>query len=293
MHSALSLEPITEVDVMNSESSFQSSEALVDSTADLSSNANRMTPVEAEYQALWQYFSSNSLAAERQYATNQTYAIRILELFLLTGVVAIGLTLIRNFDTVGSLAIFLSASLFSILSSWLTSDANRVRFWNQMLWGIVVPVAAVIGDPVVFGTYKGGVPISVQDFCFGFYFVLGYSMLLLALSWFLKPTSFPWVNALVAGQLRCGAAVLILVGLVLIPITLFGLFFLFGLLGLVPWITGGIYFRTSALHYRWAKSQAESEMRATFIFGFMIVLLTFVVLSILGVTGFFREFLAY
>jgi hypothetical protein len=247
--------------------------------ADLYQVARLSSAEEIEYRALWESLQAKNLAADRQYLTRETHSLRIMELFLLVAVAGIGLALIRNLGVVGSLIIFLAATLYSMVANYLSSNANQIRFWNQLLWGMVVPLAVVLGDPFVFGTYQRGYPTSLREYCVGPYFSIVYCMLLLAVSWLLGPRSFSWLNALLAGQLLCGAFILFLIGIVLIPVGLLGMLSLLGLVCAAPFISAMVYLRTARMHYEWAVFSGKNHRRI-YLLGFLFFLFAVVLLSL-------------
>lgn len=241
-----------------------------------------------EYQSLWQHFQTRSLTAERQYLSGEHHSLTITELFGLISFVAVALALVARFEIAGSLMVFLLASLISMLIGSLSTRGSRVRFWNQLLWGILVLIACVIGDPFVFGIYKAAIPESLHPRCVGPYFAFGYSILLIQLSWFVGARTAPWLNALLAGQMMGCALILHLISLALVPVGILGMLSLVGLVCLTPFIAGVVQFRTSRMHYQWSGLDGQRN-RSIFLLGFLLVVAAFVLLSVIGKALFFGD----
>ena len=178
----------------------------------------------------------------------------IKSLFLLTFLCAVGIALVKQFHLAGTVILFIVAGVASIVMLRRGDFAER-RFWLQATWGVLLPLSCLFTDPMVFRDFdfEGGPlsPSTVACYCF-----ISWQMLMLAASWFLKPTQARW-GSFVAGNLIAGSLFAAGVALFLvIPAILFS-FVIIGLPGLTPWFTMIAFFR--GYQYCWrVGSQAES-----------------------------------
>ncbi len=113
------------------------------------------------------------------------------------------------------------------------------RFWKQdwfkdLIFVLVLPTICLLIDPVVFVeaneavTYAAYILFPTLMACF------------YATSWF-GGTSF--FSSILEGTLLLGAGLALAVGLLLLPLTIIGLFFLIGALGLVPFFTAKRFYK--------------------------------------------------
>jgi hypothetical protein len=107
------------------------------------------------------------------------------------------------------------------------------------LAGVVGPAVCLVLDPVVFQGGYDGRPIlhSVRAFCYAF---MGIEMALFT-AWLWLGDAFRPAAHLVAGALRVGALFAVCVGLMLLPLSVFGLLLVIGALGFTPFLTAYAY----------------------------------------------------
>jgi len=100
------------------------------------------------------------------------------------------------------------------------------------VFGIILPIVCYIADPFVMGGW-----LSLASL-----FVFGLSVLTMfaMLTWIVAGGRSTAVDAVVAGVLFVGAGVAALVGILILPFSLIGLFVFIGALGLVPFGTAAV-----------------------------------------------------
>jgi hypothetical protein len=128
----------------------------------------------------------------------------------------------------------------------------------SILAGIIAPIACFALQPLVFS----GEPLTlpglqfINNFWVFGYGVIGMEMLILTLRLAFGTRLGSW-NGPVAGALFAGSLFAGGLGLVLLPFSLIGLFFVVGILGFVPFLTAAVYY-TNAVE---ACRQAPGGMR--------------------------------
>lgn len=131
---------------------------------------------------------------------------------------------------------------------------NRLRFWPRQfalvptsaqnrfdaIFGVILPVLCFITDPVVFKGTIGGP--WLDDYQFVAYLISTIEMGLF-LVWRTFRTRVNWVSPIFAGAFFAGAAFSTVIGLAILPLTAFGLIFVIGIFGFIPFITAFVYLR--------------------------------------------------
>jgi hypothetical protein len=120
-------------------------------------------------------------------------------------------------------------------------SAEQIFF--DLAFGIALPVLCLAFDPIVFRASTGGPLLGRQAVAAGV--AIGLGMLSLS-TWLL----IRWPPALFAGLLVGGATFAALLGLVLLPFSLIGLFILIGVLGFSPFLTAFVFWRNAVRAYR-------------------------------------------
>lgn len=130
-------------------------------------------------------------------------------------------------------------------------SAGQVAF--DVAAGILLPIACLLCDPIVFrsstlfGPTGGFGPVLGRYLVFG-YLAIGIAILSLA-AW-LAVRRFP---ALFAGLLAGGTLCAVVLGIVLLPFSLFGLLFLIGALGFSPFVAAFVFWRNTIRTFRAAQ----------------------------------------
>ena len=126
------------------------------------------------------------------------------------------------------------------------SRKQRIFDWA---YGVVIPTACVVLDPIVFKTGFVGRPL-LSDFR-PFAYLLSATSILVMVAWLLWGKRLSGFCAPVSGLFISGSLVSALVGIVLLPFSAFGvLFFGLGLLGFTPLFAALVYLRNGVRAYR-------------------------------------------
>lgn len=126
-----------------------------------------------------------------------------------------------------------------------------------------MPIACVFTDPIVFQHGIDSPPdagwfASLPSWAMLMYALIGWQMFNLVTSWFLS--EFEGFRAWFAGTFLIGTVLAFGVGIAILPLTLLGLFVLFGVLGFTPLITGYVYLR--ACIRNWPTAFLASKSRS-------------------------------
>jgi hypothetical protein len=129
-----------------------------------------------------------------------------------------------------------------------TSRAQRIF---DVLFGVVAPVLCFAFDPIVFKStgFGGGLVPEYQPYA---YMVSGIEMLLL-LIWIFCGRQLQPRARLLGGMLIAGALFCWLIGVLLLPFTLLGLFLGIGIFGFIPFLTGIVYWRNGRAAFQLAE----------------------------------------
>jgi hypothetical protein len=126
----------------------------------------------------------------------------------------------------------------------------------------VLPIVCFIADPVVFKSFPLFGRALLED-----YQLFAYVMSTVQMGFFLAWRTFPKrVNALsplFAGVFLSGACFSALIGVAMLPITVWALFIFIGLLGLIPFVTAFVYLRTGIRAMRAQANQLPLASRIT------------------------------
>jgi hypothetical protein len=114
-------------------------------------------------------------------------------------------------------------------------------------FGLILPALCFYFDPFVFrGTGGGALLASYQ---LPVYFVSGLAIMSLV-TWMLWGPRLGPLNALFAGLFALTGMVALLIGVVLLPFSFFGMFYLIGFLGYTPLLTSFVLLRNAVRAYR-------------------------------------------
>jgi hypothetical protein len=154
-----------------------------------------------------------------------------------------------------------------------TEPTIRKRVFN-VIFGIIAPILALIFDPVVF---KGGSCLApsglLGEYSMFVYAAIGPGTLWL-LVWTIAGTRLSPLSAVFSGVFLIGVMFAGGIGLLILPLSLFGLTMIIGLLGFLPFGTAFIYLRTSyqALHVAREKSLSTPRIIASAACGMILIL---------------------
>ena len=121
-------------------------------------------------------------------------------------------------------------------------------------YGVGIPLVCVAADPIVFTEY--GVLETYRPFAH----TLSAASILAMAAWLLWGEKLKWLAAPLAGLFIAGSFVSLIVGLRLLPLSLVGLFFVIGFLGLTPLFSAIVYLRNGVRAFRSAKLFVEPRV---------------------------------
>jgi hypothetical protein len=169
--------------------------------------------------------------------------------------------------------------------------APKKRFWRRQfdsvptrsqdlfdgIFGVILPVLCFVADPIVF---KGGVMDAPW---LEHYQVLAYLVSVVEMGVFIVWRTFrkqlTAFSAPFAGVLFAGGLISTSIGIAILPLTLFGLLVLIGILGFVPFLTAFVYFRSGV------RAMKDQVRNSTFDFRFMTAGLAGILAIALSVLG--------
>lgn len=125
----------------------------------------------------------------------------------------------------------------------------------DIVFGLVLPVLCFLMDPVVFNNRfaREGFSSGISEFKTVTYCFSAIAIVSLSVSFFTGRRS-PCLSALLGGVLLVGAIGSFAIGVLILPLSLPGILFMFiGLLGFIPFFTAFAYFRNARRSLREAK----------------------------------------
>lgn len=132
---------------------------------------------------------------------------------------------------------------------------GRLAF--AIAFGVVLPVVCLALDPIVFRS-SDALLSPIGSPVLGAYRVVGYSATVVGIASLLIWITLRRPAGVLAGSLAGGAAFALGLGLILLPFTLIGLFFIVGVLGLVPFGTAWVFVRSALAAWRAARHRAAT-----------------------------------
>lgn len=117
-----------------------------------------------------------------------------------------------------------------------TQDVFDVTF------GLVLPVMCFIADPVVFKSFSAFGPAYLEDYQL-FAYVVSTVEMAFFLVWRTFPQKVNWLSPLFAGVFLAGGCFSLSIGIAMLPLTVWTLLFVIGLLGLIPFASAFVYLR--------------------------------------------------
>jgi hypothetical protein len=132
------------------------------------------------------------------------------------------------------------------------SEVTRAQTIFDLVFGIIAPVLVLIFDPFVFRN-SGDMLIQSPLAHLSVFAYVGISIGILILSiWLIGYQRIQQGHGFFVGVLGVGAVFSLLVGIVLLPYSLFGLLIGLGILGFIPFLTAFVYYRNAARAHQWA-----------------------------------------
>jgi hypothetical protein len=129
-------------------------------------------------------------------------------------------------------------------------DLQRTKYQDRfdVLFGVVLPVLCFEFDPLIFKGNFLGEPLA------GDYQLLVYAISTLQITamvvWLTCRDRLKSFSGPIAGVLFLGGLFSLVIGVILLPVTLIGLFFVIGLAGFAPFFTGIVYLRNGVRGFK-------------------------------------------
>ena len=112
----------------------------------------------------------------------------------------------------------------------------------DVTFGLVVPILCFVVDPVVFKSFPLLGRALLED-----YQLFAYVVSTVEMGFFLVWRTFPqkvnWLSPLFAGVFLAGGCFSLAIGVVMLPLTVWALLFVIGVLGLIPFASAFVYLR--------------------------------------------------
>ena len=137
-------------------------------------------------------------------------------------------------------------------------DSTKKQKIFDWIFGVVLPVACVFFDPIVFKGGLGGTAFlgTYKPFAY----ILSFVSILAMTAWLIWGAKLKWLNACLAGLFFVGGIVSLGVGIILSPLSIIGMFLLIGFLGFTPLFSSIVYLRNSLRAYRSAEPFLEKRV---------------------------------
>jgi hypothetical protein len=156
----------------------------------------------------------------------------------------------------------------SFLRKQFTGAPTRYQIIFDIIFGIIAPILCLIADPIVFQdklTYCTNGPtdnnlLSPQRLAIFAYAMIGLGMLAL-LIWLIAWRYLASVAAAFAGIFFVGSELAIILGAILLPLSVIGLFVLIGIAGFTPFLTSFVYLRNGFRAWQIARQQEPAKPR--------------------------------
>jgi len=123
---------------------------------------------------------------------------------------------------------------------------SHSREWRFVV-GIVLPIICFVIDPILFSRHGFMAGIGpLEELRVAFYAFVGLECVVLWLA-LAGRVGRPRVSAVAAGVLFAGGGTSLVLGVLMLPFTVIGVFMVVGVLGFTPFFTGFAYLRTAGL----------------------------------------------
>jgi hypothetical protein len=134
--------------------------------------------------------------------------------------------------------------------------------WD-IVFGILAPIVYVILDPIMYRSLRilcSPIESPLQSMVFFEYTAIGLSVIMLTV-WLIAGRWIRQSSAFVAGIFFASAAFATMVGIILLPISLYALLLLcLGVLGFIPFLTAFVYLRNGVRAWRYAFQQDQYKL---------------------------------
>jgi hypothetical protein len=147
----------------------------------------------------------------------------------------------------------------------LAEPTSRKGFWRRQfqkestvsqrnfdwIFGVALPVICFVADPIVFKSGFGEPPFL--GILKPFAYVLSFVSVMAMSAWLIWGAKLKWLNGFLAGLFAVGSVISLGVGIVLLPFSLLGLFFLIGILGFTPLFAAIVFLRNARRAFQASK----------------------------------------
>lgn len=134
----------------------------------------------------------------------------------------------------------------------LGSNVTTKQVVFDIAFGIVMPVFCLLADPILFkGIFGRGIAENFRMFA---YSLVGFEILCLV-AWLVAGRRSAILSATLSAAMMMGALFALAIGIVLIPFSIIGIFFVIGVFGFSPWFTAMVFARNALRAYNFAKPQ--------------------------------------
>lgn len=124
------------------------------------------------------------------------------------------------------------------------TEATKKQKIFDWIFGVVLPVACCFFDPIIFKgamSHRGAALGEYKPFAY----LLSFTSIILMMLFLLYGRKLMWFNALLVGIFIIGSAISLLIGIIIFPLSLFGLIIIIGALGFTPLLSAFVYFRNA------------------------------------------------
>lgn len=132
---------------------------------------------------------------------------------------------------------------------------------NDFDWtfGVLLPLVCTAADPFVFDTRFGGAGTLLGEYR-TFAYALGIVSIMTMAAWLLWGQKLGVLRPFIGGLFLAGSLVSFALGIVMLPFSLIGMFFLVGFLGFTPLLSGVTFLRNGVRAINGAKTEMPSRM---------------------------------
>jgi len=158
----------------------------------------------------------------------------------------------------------------------LGEESNHKPTRFDWAFGVTVPLFCVAADPIVFrGGGPGGPLLAAYR---PFAYLLSIASILAMAAWLLWGPKLKWLAAPISGLFYVGGAISLLVGVVLFPFSVLGMFFLIGFLGFTPLFSALVFLRHAKRAYTSSLMTLEDQAawQAAFLAGLFSIVIPYV-----------------
>lgn len=125
------------------------------------------------------------------------------------------------------------------------------------VFGVALPLVCFAADPLVFRSWQGSGYAMMGEYKI-FAYALSIVSIMSMAAWLLWGQRLGELRPYLGGLFLAGSVVSLIVGLVLLPLSLIGIFFFWGLLGFTPLLAGFVYLRNGVRAIKGAKIDADT-----------------------------------